>query len=109
MRLAASIWRQAYEHVDAERGMGPLPFAREQWGGGSVGLMSQERALSAATWHRIGVQAMGQWSTAEVVVPVVIDGATLTALDRRRGWRRHNARVVLLDALERLVAAYKIA
>jgi hypothetical protein len=108
MRLAASIWRQAYEHVDAERGMGPLPFAREQWGGGSVGLMSQERAMSAATWHRIGVQAMGMVATNDVVEPIVIRGMSLAEVDSRRGWRKQTASRTLLAALERLVTAYEI-
>lgn len=114
-KLAASIFRQAVEHTVAGRGMGPMPWAadRVQEGrrgdGLGVSLLPQERALSAAEWHRRGVQAMGLAAAEGVVNWVVIRGGTLADYDEVRRWRRHTARGQLLAALDRLAEAYGVA
>lgn len=114
-KLAASIYRQAVEHTVAGLGMGPMPWAadRVQEGrrgdGLGVSLLPQERALSAAEWHRRGVQAMGLAASEGVVNWVVIRGGTLADYDEVRRWRRHTARAHLLAALDRLAEAYGVA
>jgi hypothetical protein len=112
MRMAAAIYRQAVEHCESGRGMGPMPWAvdRVQEGrrgdGLGVSLLAQERALSAAEWHRRGVQAMGLSASQGVVHWVVVAGWPLTEYDAVRRWQRHTARGQLLAALDRLVAEY---
>jgi hypothetical protein len=112
MRTAAAIYRQAVEHCQSGRGMGPMPWAvdRVQEGrrgdGLGVSLLAQERAISAAEWHRRGVQAMGLAASQGVVHWVVIAGLPLTEYDTVRRWQRHTSRGQLLAALERLVGEY---
>lgn len=114
-RTAAAIYRQAVEHVEAGRGMGPMPWAadRVQEGrrgdGLGVALLPQEAALSAAEWHRRGVQAMGLEASEGVVDWVVIRGGTLADYDEVRRWRKGTARGHLLAALDRLAEAYGVA
>ena len=114
-KLAASIYRQAVEHTVAGRGMGPMPWAADRvqesrrGDGLGVALLPQERALSAAEWHRRGVQAMGLAATEGVVNWVVIRGGALADYDEVRRWRRHTARAHLLAALDRLAEAYGVA
>ena len=71
--------------------------------------MAQERALSAADWHRRGVQAMGLAASQGVVHWVVVAGLPLTEYDVVRRWRRHTAVGQLIAALERLADAYGCA
>lgn len=111
MRTAAAIYRRAFEHVDAGRGLGPMPWAADRVSeirpdGLGVALLPQERALSAAEWHRRGVQAMGLAASEGVVNWVVLRGGSLADYDEMRRWRRHTARDQLVAALERLAAAY---
>lgn len=115
MRTAASIYRQAVEHIEAGRGMGPLPYAgdrvQEHRRGDGLGveLMAQERALSAADWHRRGVQAMGLAASQGVVHWVVVAGLPLASYDETRKWRKGTACGQMLAALERLAGAYGCA
>jgi hypothetical protein len=113
MRAAAALFRRAYEHVEAGRGMGPIDPGREnrhmRGDGLDVRLLPQEQAMSAAEWHRRGVQAMGLAVSQGVVHWVVLRGGTLADYDNVRRWRRHTARVQLLAALERLAEAYGCA
>lgn len=111
MRTAAAIYRQAVEHTADGRGMGPMQWAADRVSeirhdGLSVALLPQERALSAAEWHRRGVQAMGFAASDGVVNWVVLRGGSLADYDEMRRWRRHTARDQLVAALERLAAAY---
>ncbi len=114
-KLAALIYRQAVEHTADGRGMGPMPWAADRvqearrGDGLGVALLPQERALSAAEWHRRGVQAMGLAAAEGVVNWVVIRGGTLADYDEVRRWRRHTARGQLLAALDRLAEAYGVA
>lgn len=110
MRAAAAIYRQALEHVQAGRGMGPLPLAAERvQNGRGGGLLAQEAALTAAVWYRRGVQAMGLAAAQGVVQWVVIAGLPLEDYDATRRWRRHTSRAQLVAALERLAVAYDCA
>ena len=112
MRAAAALYRRAYEHVDAGRGMGPIDAGSERSGRGDglgVALLPQERALSASEWYRRGTQAMGLSASQGVVQWVVIAGLPLVEYDDVRRWRRHTARGQLLAALERLADAYGCA
>ena len=115
MRTAAAIYRQAVEHIEAGRGMGPLPYAADRvqqprsGAGISVALFAQERALSAADWHRRGVGAMGLPASQGVVHWVIIAGLPLASYDETRRWRKGAARAQLLGALARLAAAYGCA
>jgi hypothetical protein len=115
MRVAALIYRQAIEHVEAGRGMGPMPWAadrvQELRRGDALGvtLLPQERALSAAEWHRRGVQAMGLAASQGVVNWVVVRGLPLTAYDATRKWREGRGKLELLAALDRLAGAYGCA
>jgi hypothetical protein len=112
MRVAALIYRQAIEHVEAGRGMGPMPWAadrvQELRRGDALGvtLLPQERALSAAEWHRRGVQAMGLAASQGVVNWVVVRGLPLGEYDATRKWRKGTACGHLLAALDRLSDAY---
>lgn len=114
-RTAAAIYRQAVEHVEAGRGMGPMPWAadRVQEGrrgdGLGVALLPQESALSAAEWHRRGVQAMGLAASQGVVNWVVVRGLPVTSYDEVRRWMRHTAVKQLVAALDRLAGAYGCA
>jgi hypothetical protein len=115
MRVAALIYCQAVENCVAGRGMGPMPWAADRVQdlrrGDALGvsLLAQERALSAAEWHRRGRQAMGLAASDGVVHWVVIAGLPLDAYDATRKWRRHTAREQLLAALDRLAMAYGCA
>ena len=115
MRLAALIYRQAHEHTEAGRGMGPMPWAAERvqehrrGDGLGVALLAQERAVSAATWCRRGVDAMGMAASQGVVNWVVIRGLPLDAYDSTRKWRKGRARSEIIAALGRLEDAYKCA
>lgn len=114
-KVAAAIYRQAVEHTADGRGMGPMPWAADRvqearrGDGLGVALLPQERALSAAEWHRRGVQAMGLAASEGVVNWVVIRGGALADYDEVRRWRRHTARAHLLAALDRLAEAYGVA
>jgi hypothetical protein len=114
-RTAAAIYRQAVEHVEAGRGMGPMPWASDRvqearrGDGLGVALLPQEAALSAAEWHRRGVQAMGLAASQGVVNWVVLRGGALSAYDAERKWREGRGKVELLAALERLVVEYRLA
>jgi hypothetical protein len=115
MRVAALIYRQAVEHCETGRGMGPMPWAadrvQELRRGDALGvtLLPQERALSAAEWHRRGVQAMGLAASQGVVNWVVVRGLPLTAYDATRKWREGRGKLELLAALDRLAGAYGCA
>lgn len=111
MHQAALAYRQAWEHLSAGRGLGPMPWAADRVAdlrhdGLGVTLLPQERALSSSEWHRRGVQAMGLAASQGVVNWVVLRGGSLADYDEMRRWRRHTAREQLLAALERLAAAY---
>ena len=114
-KVAAAIYRQAYEHTADGRGMGPMPWAADRvqearrGDGLGVALLPQERALSAAEWHRRGVQAMGLAAAEGVVNWVVIRGGSLADYDEVRRWRKGSARGHLLAALDRLAEAYGVA
>jgi len=114
-KVAAAIYRQAYEHTADGRGMGPMPWAADRvqearrGDGLGVSLLPQERALSAAEWHRRGVQAMGLAASEGVVNWVVIRGGTLSDYDAVRRWREGRGRAELLAALDRLSVAYGVA
>lgn len=111
-RTAAAIFRQALEHVEAGRGMGPLPWAAERaarGGGSAVAMLPQEAAMSAAEWHRRGVQAMGLAAAEGVVNWVVIRGGALADYDGLRQWRKGLACEQLVAALDRLAEAYGCA
>ena len=110
-RQAARIYRQAYEHADAGRGMGPLPYGRDSAfsSTGGVWLAPQERALSAADWLRRGYQAIGLAASQGVVHWVVIVGHPLHEYDGIRKWRRGTASAQLKSALERLSEEYGTA
>ena len=107
-RQAARIYRQAVQHVAAGRGMGPLPYGRDvaPTGGPGANLCAQERALSAAEWHRRGVQAMGLAAAQGVIHWVIIVELPLSAYDATRKWREGRGAAELRAALERLAAAY---
>lgn len=115
MRVAAAIYRQAWEHCQAGLGMGPMPYAADRvqehrrGDGLGVALLAQERAISAATWHRRGVQAMGLVASQGVVQWVVIMGGTLADYDDVRRWRKGTASAHMVAALERLADAYQCA
>jgi hypothetical protein len=114
-RTAAGIYRQAHEHVQAGRGMGPLPWAAERattlhrGTAAGVALLPQEAAVSAAEWHRRGVQAMGLAAAEGVVNWVVIRGGALAHYDDIRRWRKGTACGQLVAALDRLAEAYGCA
>lgn len=114
-RSAAAIYRQAVEHCEAGRGMGPMPWAADRvqearrGDGAAVALLPQEQALSAATWHRRGVQAMGLAASEGVVNWVVLQGGSLSHYDEVRRWREGRGKVELLAALDRLAEAYGLA
>lgn len=113
-RMAAAIYRQALEHVEAGRGMGPMPWAADRvqearrGDGLGVALLPQESALSAAEWHRRGVQAMGLAASQGVVNWVVVRGLPLAVYDETRRWRKGTACGQLVDALERLAVEYRV-
>ena len=110
MRLAASIYRQAVEHVGAGRGMGPLPWAadrvQEHRSSEGPALLPQERAASAARWHRRGRHVMGWEATKGVVQWVVIAGLAPVDYDADRRWRKGRASKQLVAALGRLAVEY---
>ena len=111
MRLAASIYRQAVEHVGAGRGMGPMPWAADRVqehrrGSEGPALLPQERAASAALWHRRGSQAMGLAAAEGVVHWVVIAGLPLGEYDKVRRWREGTGCAHLVAALTRLAKEY---
>lgn len=111
MKKAAAIYAQAYERVDAGKGMGPLPGAPDRamvsrGDDGGVVLLPQEAALSAAEWYRRGEQAMGLAASQGVVQWVVIAGGSLSDYDAVRRWREGTGKDQLLAALERLAGAY---
>lgn len=107
MHLAAMAYRQAWEHCQAGKGMGPMPWGADKTGFGmSAFLLPQERALSAAAIHTRGVQAMGLWASQSVVQWVVLDGGTVRTYEGRHGMRHGAGAAQLLAALERLAEAY---
>jgi hypothetical protein len=112
-RTAAALFRQAWEHVQAGRGMGPMDFGTDRvqeakrGDGMGVHLLPQERALSSAEWHRRGTQAIG--AAAVVVHWVVIEGNSLGSYDDARQWRKGRGNMELLAALDRLAVAYNLA
>lgn len=108
-RCAAVVYRQAFEHVQAGRGMGPLPWGRDAPGMGSSERMpAQMRALSAAVMYRRGVQAMGLAACEGVVNWVVLRGLPLCDYDATRKWRNGAAKAQLEAALERLAGEYGV-
>jgi hypothetical protein len=104
MHLAALAYRQAWEHCQAGKAMGPMPWGGERQGFAAFGarLLPQERAVSAATVHRVGVQAMGLAASQGVVQWVVIQGRGVEAFDVERQRRKGVASAELVAALERL-------
>lgn len=111
---AALIFRQAVEHIEAGIGMGPLPYARDFVAGSSdqsMRLWSQQRALSAADWHRRGVQAMGHIATSGigVVTAIVLAEWSLTRYDRFRAWTEGRGATELRAALTNLSREYGTA
>lgn len=115
MRVAAALYRRAWEHCEAGRGLGPIDPGAERvqearrGEGLGVALLPQEAALSAAEWHRRGVQAMGLAASQGVVNWVVIRGGTLAHYDEVRRWREGRGCAELLAALDRLAVAYGCA
>lgn len=111
MKMAAAIYRQASEHVDAGRGMGPLPFARDiaHHGTGGAILLPQERAITAADWLRRGSTSFGSASAEWLVRNVVVQGVPLTACAAKLRRRTRTARAHLLVGLDRLAVAYGVA
>jgi hypothetical protein len=114
MRTAAAIYRRAVEHVEAGRGLGPMPWAADRVSeirpdGLGVALLPQERALSAAEWHRRGVQAMGLAASEGAVNWVVLRGGSLADYDAMRRWRKGTSAGQLVAALARLTVAYNCA
>ena len=113
MRVAAAIYRQATEHVECGRGMGPMPWAAERVHEGrrgdglGVALLPQERALSAAEWRRRGVDAMGA-RCVHVVDAVCVAGVSLLAYDAFMRWRKGGGRAVLLAGLTVLAEEYGV-
>jgi hypothetical protein len=107
MRTAALIFAQACEHVEAGRGMGPMPWAADRVSRGDGGLMAQERAITAAEWRRRGADAMGVRGT-HTVVHVAVMGWSLTRYDAFMRWRRMGGRAVLLAALTVLAEEYGV-
>ena len=107
-KSAAQVFRQSYEHCAAGRGMGPLPWGREHGSHGGEALPAQLRALSAAQWHRRGVQALGLAAAQGVVHWVVIAGLPLCDYDALRAWREGRGRAELEAALLRLVEEYQV-
>ena len=108
MRTAAAIYAQACEHVQAGRGMGPMPWAADRVGTDrNAGLLAQERALSAAEWRRRGKAAMGE-RCEHVVVCVCVDGLSLVAYDALMRWRKGGGRTVLLAGLTVLAEEYGV-
>ena len=93
---AAILYRQAWEHVSAERGMGPMPWGRDVGSrGSSEQVYGPMRALSAAEWLRRGYQAMGQIASGGVVYWVVIAGLPLCEYDTTRQWREGRGMIEL--------------
>lgn len=115
MRVAAELYRRAWQHCEAGLGMGPLDpeveRARAGYSGlaAAVPLLPQERAISASAWHRRGEQAMGLAASQGVVNWVVIRGGGAAAYDAVRRWRKGTASAQLLAALGRLAVEYGLA
>lgn len=111
MRAAAAIYRQAVEHTAAGRAMGPMPWAadRVMHSRSGVALLAQERALSAATWVRRGVEAMGLQAAHGVVEWVVICGWSVRSFENNAGITHGAGTRRLLVALEALAEAYEVA
>lgn len=114
MHEAALAYRQAWEHLSDGRGMGPMSWGADRVAeirhdGLGVALLPQERALSAAEWHRRGKQAMGLAASEGVVNWVVLRGGSLADYDEMRRWRKGTSCMQLVAALERLAAAYNCA
>ncbi len=108
MKTAAAIYVQACEHVEAGRGMGPMPWAADRVGSDrNAGLLAQERALSAAEWRRRGKAAMGE-QCEHAVVCVCVDGMPLVQYDAVRKWRKGSGRAVLLAGLVILAEEYGV-
>lgn len=108
MHQAALAYRQAWEHLSAGRGMGPMPWGADRVGGTGIGvvLLAQERGLSAADVHTRGVRAMGLVASQGVVQWVVIEGRALGSFDARQRWRKGQGAVQLVGALERVAKEY---
>ena len=111
MHEAALAYRQAWEHLSDGRGMGPMPWGADRVSGAGSGvfLLGQERALSAATVHRRGVQAMGLSASQGVVQWVVIEGRPVEEFDTARRKRKGLASAELIEALSRAAEAYGCA
>lgn len=107
MRAAASVFRQAVEHVDAGLPMGALPWAadRVSHSHGGAGLLAQERAISAAEWCRRGTGAMGARGT-HVVLCVAVHGMSLVGYDAMMCWRKGGGKSVMLASLSALADEY---
>jgi hypothetical protein len=108
MHQAALAYRQAWEHLSAGRGMGPMPWGADRVGGTGAGvvLLAQERGLSAADVHTRGARAMGLVASQGVVQWVVIEGRGVEAFDVARQRRKGQAGVELVEALSRAAEAY---
>jgi len=108
MHQAALAYRQAWEHLSAGRGMGPMPWGADRVGGTAAGvvLLAQERGLSAADVHTRGARAMGLVASQGVVQWVVIEGRALGAFDARQRWRKGMGAAQLVEALELVAGAY---
>jgi hypothetical protein len=115
MRTAAALYRRAYEHCEAGRGMGPMDAGAERvqehrrGDGVGVALLPQEAAMSAAEVYRRGVQAMGLAASQGVVNWVVVRGGSLASYDEVRRWKEGRGKAELLPALQRLAEAYDCA
>lgn len=106
MHQAAMAFRQAAEHCQCGKGMGPMPWGGDTGRSTGARLLAQERALSAAAIYRRGVQAMGLQASQSVVQWVVLDGRSLTAYDRRQRWRKGRGAEQLVAALERMAREF---
>lgn len=109
MHLAALAYQQAWEHLCDGKGMGPMPWGADMGRGLGVALFPQERAITAATVHRRGVQAMGVIASEGVVRWVVLDGRSLGSYDAARQQREGRGARELVEALNRLAVAYGVA
>lgn len=103
-RHAAVIYRQAVQHIQAGVGMGPLPWGRDNRNSGpysGLSLGPQERALSAAEWHRRASLAVPVACQPNGVLSVVVIGEwSLTRYDRWREWREGRGMRELRAALD---------
>ena len=104
-KCAAVIYRQAWEHVEAGRGMGPLPWGRDMMGSGGERMPAQMRALTAAVMYRRGWDAGG---SAPVVSWVVLWGRSLATYDAGKQHREGLGKMELEASLELMAREYGV-